>query len=330
MDIRDRQGLKQASADALERAAYCPRRLVLLHTAVSLGISLLMTLLNFLLDSSIGDTGGLSGMQLRSVLTTAQETVQLAGSVALPFWQLGMVFCILRLSRTEPAKPADLLEGFRRFGPALRLMLLRGILFTGIAMICSYASVAIFLATPMAEPVVEALTGIVDAGQMIDEQTVARLAEQLMGVMYIFVPVFLIVAAPVFYRLRMADFVLMDQPRTGAMAAIVKSWKMTKRNCLSLLKLDVSFWWFYLAEGLILLIGYLDLLLPMVGITLPVDGTVLFWGLYLAYTVFRLVLYWRCYAAVQTTYATAYDTLRQLPEIPRKQETPKNLPWDEA
>ena len=334
MDIRDSRALKQAAEERLSGAIYSPNKLVLLHTAVSLGISLLMTLLNFLLEHSISDTGGLSGMQMRSVLETAQQAVQLVGSAALPFWQLGLVFCILRLGRTEKAVPTDLLEGFRRFGPALRLMLLRGILFAGIAMICSYISMAVFLVTPMASPVMDTLTELVESaegmGLVLEETMLEQMTGQMMGVMYIFVPVFLIVAAPVFYRLRMADFVLMDQPRTGAMAAIVRSWKLTKRNCLSLLKLDVHFWWFYLAEGLLLLIGYLDLLLPMAGITLPVDETVLFWGLYMVYTLCRLALYWYCYARVQTTYAFVYDTLcQQQPVLPKEQKMPKKLPWDE-
>ena len=329
MDIRDRQGLKQTAAQALSRAERDPKKLVMLHTAVSLGISLLMTLLNYLLENSIGSTGGLSGLQLRSVLETAQQAVQLIGSVALPFWQLGIVFCILRLSRTQPTGPADLLEGFRRFGPALRLMLLKGVIFAGIAMVCSYISAAIFLATPLAEPVVATMTELMEAGTelTLDDATLELLTGQLMRVMYIFVPVFLIAAAPVFYRLRFADFAIMDQPRTGALAAIGKSWKMTKRNCWSLLRLDVSFWWFYLLEGATLVIGYLDLLLDAVGITLPVDGTVLFWVLYVLYMLCRLGLYRQCYAGVQTTYAAAYEALLQAPESPKA--PPKNLPWDE-
>ena len=51
MDIRNRRALKQASAQALQEAAYDPRKLVLIHTAITLGASLLVTVLHYILAS---------------------------------------------------------------------------------------------------------------------------------------------------------------------------------------------------------------------------------------------------------------------------------------
>ena len=59
MDIRDRQALKTAAREALDGAAYNPTKLIVIHTAIALGASLLVTALNFILETRIADTGGL-------------------------------------------------------------------------------------------------------------------------------------------------------------------------------------------------------------------------------------------------------------------------------
>lgn len=329
MDIRDRQGLKAHARSCLAQAAYNPKKLMLLHTAVSLGIPLILTLCNFLLTRGIDTTGGLAGLQLRSVLSTIQQAVQLVGNIVLPFWQIGLVFSVLRLARQEQANPRSLLAGFRRFGPVLRLMLLKGLIFAGVAMACSYVSAGLFLLTPLASPFMDMLMPLVESADPMTQQLVLdeQMMAQAMPVVYIFGAVFLTVALPLFYRLRLAEFAIMDEP-INARAAIAKSWKLTKKNCLSLLRLDLSFWWFYVLEGLLVLVCYLDVLLPLVGINLTQNGDLVFWTLYGAYLLGRLVLYWLVNAQVQTTYAMAYEALCAQPERPAP--VPEQLPWDEV
>ena len=73
-----------------------PKRLALIHTAIALGASFLLTLINYLLSLGIADTGGLDGVGTRTLLSTAQAMLELAVMLALPFWQLGIFYAALR------------------------------------------------------------------------------------------------------------------------------------------------------------------------------------------------------------------------------------------
>ena len=70
--------LRQKADRQLDFAPYAPRQLVLIHTAVSLGASLVVALVNLLFASMIENTGGLSGLGTRSMLETAQAVLELA------------------------------------------------------------------------------------------------------------------------------------------------------------------------------------------------------------------------------------------------------------
>lgn len=131
-----------------------------------------------------------------------------------------------------------------------------------------------------------------------------------MPAMGIFGVLFLVLAAPVFYRYRMADYLIIDRPATGALAALRDSRMMTKGNRWNLFRLDLSMWWYYAAVLVSTAIGYGDQLLPALGITLSFSDTVsyfLFLGAYLAAT---FAVYYFLRNRVEVTYALAYDSIR--------------------
>ena len=59
--------LKMQASAALKRASYSPRKLFFLYGAVSLGLGLIIALLDMALANSIAGTGGLAGMQTRAI-----------------------------------------------------------------------------------------------------------------------------------------------------------------------------------------------------------------------------------------------------------------------
>ena len=128
MDFRNRTALKQASRDSLFASKGDPKRIILIHTLVSLGVTFLLGAISFALERQISNTGGLSGLGLRSVLSTAQVVLQIAQMALLPFWEAGYYWATLKMARREDVQPGSLLEGFRRFGPYLRLTLLRSLI----------------------------------------------------------------------------------------------------------------------------------------------------------------------------------------------------------
>lgn len=332
MDIRDRRALKQATGASLSRAAYDPKKLILLHTGVILLLSAVLTAVDYLLERMIGATGGLSGMGTRSVLETVQSMLMLVQTTALPFWQMGYTFVVLKLSRQEQVGPSSLLEGFRRFGPVLRLTLLQSAIYLGIGIACSYASCVLVFATPWGASVMEELLPLMSDPAALDpaalEAAVLTAMEALtVPLLVIFGILFLAVCAPVHYHYRMAGFALMDQPENGALSALRTSRKRMRRHCIELFKLDLSFWWFYLLDGLVTVACYGDVLLTLVGIELPVSaevGDFLFFGLYL---LCQLALYWWRRNEVEVTYAHAYAALSG-PREPSRQPEPQSRPWN--
>ena len=335
MDILNRRALKTAAAEKLGQAEYDPKKLALLHTAIALGAAFLIALIDYYLSHQIEETGGLSGMGMRSILGTVQTTLQYVLNLALPFWEMGFVYAALQMARGERADFSALPEGFRRFGAVLRLRLLEGALYMAAVIVCTYVGSFVFMATPYALPMLELVEPFAESGSIeeIEEAIAAIPTEELLRMAVPFLVIFgvliLVVAAFLFYRFRMASFVVMDNPKSGALLALVASRRMTRRKRWALVKLDLSFWWFYLLVLLAAVVSYGDILLDYLGVPLPFSSDAAWFIFYLLGMLVQLAVYWYGYSFVQTTYATAYDVLRQQPEIvPTRKEPPKNLPWD--
>ena len=329
MDLR---ACKLDARRSLEAAGYDPKKLALIHGGAALLLSLILTVLSQVLSTGIDSTGGLAGIGTRSALMAGQSFLSLALTVAMPFWDIGFVFAGLKLARGERAEPSCLPEGFRRAGKVLRLLLLQGVIFMGVGIACMYVSSILFALTPFFAPLAELMEPYITSGLAgtMPEISLADSEKIVMAMvpMYvIFVIVFGILAIPLFYKLRMAQWAIMDDA-PGAMAALAVSSRMTRGNKLSLFRLDLSFWWFYVAQVLISLLGYGDMILAAVGITLPVDGTVLFFGFYIAYILLQTLLVWQAGSYLQTTYGHCYDRLKNIapPPVSETRPTPK-MPW---
>lgn len=303
MDICDRRGLKKAARDALNAATYDPRKLILIHTAASAALSLGLSLVDHVLQLQIGGTGGLSGVGNRAILETVQLVLTVAQVIAVLFWQIGYVFVALQIGRWKEVGPQSLLEGFRKFGPVLRLQLSLGFMYTGIGLLCIYVGSTIFGMTPWAQPLVAAY----ESGS--EEAILAAIDACTVPMLAVTAAVALVLVVPYWFRLRMAEYALMDQPQMGAMLAIRKSRWMMRRNCIRLLKMDLSFWWFFVLETLVGVIAYGDALLPMFGITLPWSETVSYYVFLVLCYVAQIALYWWKGNEVQVTYALCYDAL---------------------
>ena len=301
---------RQAEA-RLEKAAYSPRRLVLIHTAVSLGASLLLALFNLLLSSMIESTGGLSGLGTRSMLQTAQAVVELAVTILLPFWNISLVRASLLWARGESAEPSTLLEGFRLFRPVLRVKILTGVVFMAI-----YISIGtmLFMFTPFAGPLMEVLDPIVQqAGTLspealLSDEAIAQIGSAAVPLMIFLGVLFAAVAIPVWYRIRFADFGVMDGGR--ARASMLESVRITKKKSLQIFKIDLSFWWFYLLQALSVVLCYGDSILVALGVTLPMSAEVAYVLFFALGIVCQGVLLWQFEPKVSATYALAYEKLK--------------------
>lgn len=308
MNIRDRKGLEAAATQALSCVAN-HRRLVLIYAVVAGLLPLLTGLISFLLDSRIAQTGGLAGIGVRSTLSTVQTLLATTVSWLLPFWSMGYVYTTLRFSHGQETGAQSLLEGFRRFGPVLRLLLLKELLFAGLGVLCIYFGCFVMLLTPLARPLQAFLlenTDLLLTG-VLDEAAMAGMVEAMVPMLIGCGVLFAAVAIPLFYRLRLADYYLLDVPGCRARQAMALSRKALRRKCMALLRLDFHFWWFYLAEGVIAVIGYGDVLAGLLG--LPLTGSGVYFGVSLLALAARLALYWFCRNRVAVTYVKFYQAL---------------------
>lgn len=333
MDIRDRRALKEYTGRVLADAAYAPKKLSLIHTAASLAVTLVLVVISFILTRQIDGTGGLAGLGTRSILETAQTVLQFASTLLLPFWEIGFLYAAIRMARKEETGPRALVEGFRRFGPVLRLMLLRSLLAIGVLLLCSQVATTIYLLTPFSASyfqLYDTLMGnaatATDPTALLDEATMQAMAESILPVAIISAVLAIALLIPLLYRFRLAEYVIMDTPGTGAFAALRASNRMMRSNCVAMFRLDLSYWWFYLAQAVIALVGYGDVLLAALGVALPMSADTAYFLFYLLYIGGQLVLLWQVRSAVETTYAAAYDVLKE-PQEPKPQPEPKNLPW---
>lgn len=319
MTIRDTREIKATAAQRVSDAPQA-RQIVMIYAGISVALSALVTVVNYCLELQISQSGGLSNIGLRSILSTIQTVLPIAQALVVMCLELGLCNASLRISRGHYASPNSLRMGFDRFWPLLRCTLQQGIIYLGIFIISAYVAVQIFLITPLSNDALEIVNSLMestDATLVLDDATYFAMYEAMIPIFPIFGIVFALIALPVFYRFRMAGYLLIDNPRYGAVLVLRESRRMMKGNCLPLLRLDLSFWWFYALNVLAGVIAYGDSLLPTLGITFPWSDTVgyfLFYGIYL---VLQFGIMYLFLNRINASYALAYESL--LP--PKKVET---------
>ena len=286
------------------------RQLVLIHSAVITGAAFLVTLLTFFLNRETVSASGLAGLGTRSLFDTVKSLLSTANSIALPFWEAGLIFSAIMWARREPTAPGSLLQGFRRFGPVLRLTLLKVGLLLMVALVCINLGSFLFMMTPWADDLLNALSPFLQPGADLDrllmETDHAAILTPMIPMMVLMAVLMGLCMVFFMFRFRMADYLILDGRTSSALEAMSLSVRMTRRQIWNLLKLDLSFWWFYLGQLLLTLLCYLDSILLMAGIALPMSPDAMFLLCYSLYLVGQLGLFVLARAQVQTTYAIAY------------------------
>lgn len=314
MDILNPQSLREAAGRALNRGRD-PKKLVYVYAGIGFALSLLVTLGSLFLDDRISGTGGLSQLGTRAVFSTIQQLLPMVCSLVALCLEFGYLSGMMRIARGQYADHTDLKVGFRKFWPLMRLMLLQGIIMLFVGILAFQVGSLIFSMTPWAGPLVEMMMELsaMDPAS-IDEQTLLSFLQQA-APMYLTVGVvFLIALIPVLFRLRMAMFCLLDDPNGRAMAAIGTSNRMMRRRFGSMLKIDLSLWLYYAATLVMTVLMYSDLLLPALGINVPLDPLVFSLLVYGAALVLQFVIQVTLRNKVEAVYITAYDRLREKPK----------------
>lgn len=312
--------LKKNAAERVAAAEHS-RNIILIYTGTVTTLTLLVTVINYVLNLQIAQLGGLSNMGLRSVLSTVQSVLPVVQSLVIMALDLGYIAAMLRIARQQYASPQTLKLGFDRFFVLLRYTLIQGIIYGLAALAAFWISMQIFLVTPLSNTMMSMLSeDMLDPnvlmGYLQDPVFSANITTSMVPLLLIFSGVYLLLFLPICYSMRMAKYVIIDKPGMGAMYALRESRKMMKGSCIRLFKLDVSLWWWYAITLGSTALCYGDALLPMAGISLPFPETVsyfLFYGLFLA-AQFAAWFFLR--NRVEVVYAQAYNALK-----PRETDT---------
>lgn len=315
MSLLNAKELKQAAKRSLSTAAYPPKKLALIYGGICAAALLVVFLLGLYLSQQIDANGGLSGMGLRAILTTTQSALSMGISAAMPFWSLGFVFACLQFARSENVGIPTLTEGFRRFGPLLRLIVLQSAIFLAVAILAANISSMVFMMTPYAIPLLETMASLPQTELAVEDMmAVVSTATPLYVIMAVVCGALLI---PVFYRFRLAHFYLLDGKHRRALVALGVSNRLMSGNRFALFKVDLSFWWYYAASGLLAVVANLDMIFDLQGWVSS--------AIYLIYLLGYVVLIWLANAYMQTTYAHAYDTLKAADDGSKLPV--RNFPW---
>lgn len=320
MDIRNTRELKTFAA---ERVGGAPqeKKIVLIYSGIVLGLALLTTVIRYVLGLQIDQLGGLGNMGTRSVLSAVQSMLPLVQSLVVMCLELGFVAAMLRIARGQYVSPNTLRLGFDRFWVLLRCSIIQGLIYGGIIFSSIYIAAMIFVVSPWGIAFMELLAPMVSETSLLNPEMVLDDAA-VMQLMPAMVPMFVILAVvasllivPISFRFRMTNYVIIDKPAFGAMAALRESRKMMRRNCLKLLKLDVSYWWYFLVMLAVSMIGNGDQWLLLLGVELPVSADFAYFAFYAVSLALQMVVYYFLLSRIETTYALVYDSLK--PEEPR-------------
>lgn len=314
MKIPSPKYLKKRAANRLTYAKE-PEKIILVYAAITLLSSLLVTGVRYYLSGQIAHTGGLQNMGTRSILSTADTILPILQSLMLMCLELGFTGAMLRIARRQYASPMTLKAGLERFWVLLRSRLLIGLLYVASLLAALYFSIMLFLLSPLSNrmnaviaPMVEQY-GYSTEAILSAEGAADALFATMTPVFFIYIILALILFLPVFYRYRFVNYILIERPQFGASAAMHTSRMLMRGNFLNMLKLDLSFWWFYVLEALAACLAYSDLILANFGFSLPLPETVVFFGTFLLYLLAEFAILYFLKIKVSLTYAAAYDSL---------------------
>lgn len=314
MEILNPKSLRQQAENALRRGRE-PKKLIYSFAGISLAISMTIFLANIWLDAEISGTGGLSNLGTRAVFATIQQSIPVLSSLAAMCLDLGFLGGLMRISRGQYADHTDLQTGFKKFWPLVRLALLQMVLYLAIAFLAFQLGGLIFTFTPWAGPLMEVMYPLYESGAtVIEEAVMLELVDLMIPLLIVIGLVFLAVLMPFLFRMRMAYFCLLDDPRGRAMAAIRESSQMMRGRFGQMLKIDLSLWLYYASQAIMWVVLYADLIMLMLGIPFPVEMEIFSMLIYICSVLIQFAIHVWIRPIAEMTYLGAYDALREKPQ----------------
>ena len=315
MNVHNRELRARAAALAAEYRGSA-RRLVLLYCGVLAVLTLGSSGLNLVLESRIDTTGGLDGIGMRSILETIQQILSYLNQFFGPFWSAGFLTAMIAMVRGREPQVRDLTNGFRRaFRVLFHVAFEATAAFMLLVAVVNLSSL-LFLLSPMGarfnELMAPLLTdpNLLTAEGLLNEALISyqELSRLLLPMLVLTAAIYLPLYTLMAYSFRLSLYLVMDR-NIGAIPAHFLSIRLMRGHKWQLCKLDLSWWWYYLLGAACWVVGYLDLLLGLLGIPLPMNATVMFFVTLAAYCVlFTLLSLWKK-CEVDASYVLFYENV---------------------
>ena len=315
MNIRDN---REISRFAAQRVADTPahKKIAAIYSGLILGMAALVSVVNYILGIQIDNFGGLSNLGTRTVLSSIQTMLPLAQSVITMCLELGFLAAMLRIARGQYVSPNTLRLGLDRFWVLLRCTIFKNMLILANVFLGTYLGVMLFAMTPWSKPAMEVLSPylsqltVMDSTLVLEEGVYAEFAATLLPAYAICAVTIGLFTVPAVYSYRMAFYILIDRPGMGALAALRESKRMMRHNRVALFKLDLRLWWYYAALLGATVLCYGDVILPMLGMELPLSGDAGYFLFFAAYLAALFAVYYFLRSRAEVAYCLAYDALR--------------------
>ena len=315
MNVHNRE-LRARAAELAAEYRGPARRLVLLYCIVLAALTLGSSGLNLVLDTRIDTTGGLDGIGMRSILETIQQILSYINQFFGPFWSAGFLTAMIAMVRGREPQARDLTNGFRRaFRVLFHVAFEATAAFMLLVAVVNLSSL-LFLLSPMGAEFNELMAplltdpNLITAEGLLNEALISyqELSRLLLPMLVLTAAIYLPLYTLMAYSFRLSLYLVMDRS-IGAIPAHFLSIRLMRGHKWQLCKLDLSWWWYYLLGAACWVVGYLDLLLGLLGIPLPLDATVMFFVTLAAYCVlFTLLSLWKK-CEVDASYVLFYENV---------------------
>lgn len=316
MDIRDSRRLKKVAVHRLENARDAGK-ILWIYLGFLFGTSVLVTLVSELLGGQISQAGGLSNLGTRSILSSFQSFLPIVQSLLMLAVEFGYVAAMLRISRSQFTSPMTMKMGMERFWVLFRAVLAQSVIYFAACFAGFQIASILYSFTPLSTAATELLLPLMEEYPDPQALIASMSTEQQMALLEASVPLGILALVccaalmiPIAYQYRMVNYILMDKPGWGAMRALRESKAIMRGNKFQLFKLDLSYWWYYLLLTLAAVLCYGDLILPMLGVTLPFSATVSYYLFYVLFLAAQLGIYLKFRNQVEVSYALAYEAIR--------------------
>lgn len=311
MNIPSVKYLKVKSAKRLKEGNN-PRQVILIYAGAVALSALVVNAVTYLLEGQISQTSGLQSISTRSALSTTNTVLTIVQALLLMCLSLGYSAAMLRIARGQFASGNSLKAGFERIWLLLRTKLLQMVMLFAMTFALCLLVVNIYMMTSLSNRLTTAMLPLLTS-ETITTETIESMLVTVYQAMLPLLLIYVAVLIPLLWcfscTYRLADYLMIDKPQLGAIGVMRESRKLMRGHKWLMFRTDISFWWYYLLQALVSCLVYLELILSIFGVSLPLSSVAYFFVVVLIYLAADFAVRYFFSNRVAVTYAMFYDCL---------------------